>query len=884
MKNIFTLLICILLITPSSFSKSKSRGSSKSVPAFKLNSKINFDGLLNEAIWKKSPTDSFTQREPKEGEPASEKTKVWVAYDDSYIYVGAKLYDSKPNEIDKSLARRDSWQVSDWFTFYIDPYHDRKTGYYFAVNAGGTIRDGVFYNDSWNSDSWDGIWQAKTAIENDGWSVEMRIPFSQLRFKEQKNMIWGVNFKREVKRLQEASYYVMVPQNESGFVSHFASLEGLSGIEPKQRIEILPYVVQKAEYLVHDQGDPFYKGNQYQTSFGADAKIGIGTNLNLDLTVNPDFGQVEVDPAVLNLSAFETFFPEKRPFFIEGNNIFSFGIGGANSNWGFNFGNPDLFYSRRIGRSPQGSLPDYDYADYPTETTILGAGKLTGKLDESWSIGAVSAVTERTYANYKYEGNTNQLEVEPLTHYGVFRTQKELNDGSQGLGFMFTSVNRDLRTSMLRETLSDQAYTFGVDGWTMLDKDETYALTGYVIGSYTSGSKEYMTNLQEKPYRYFQRPDATFMSLDSNRTSLSGVYSRIMLNRQKGNFYLNSALGLVSPGFENNDLGFQWMADRINGHTVLGYRWFDPDSTFREKYVYLAHARSYNFEGINQMNLIWGRLGGQFMNYYEVGMTFSYNFESYTPTLTRGGPIMLNPSYYNVQIWGSSDSRENLTVTAGTYYSRDALGSLGYNGWVDFEWKPNSQITFTIGPEYNYMNERSQWVTNIEDASAENTYGNRYIFANLNQDLLSANIRLNWTFSPTLSLQLYLQPLFAVGSYSNFKEVAEGKSLNYNDYGKNGSTINYDAENEEYVVDPDGEGPNESFTFGNPDFNFKSLRGNIVLRWEVLPGSIFYFVWTHDQTNFDNPGKFNIGRDFKNLWRAEGNDIFLVKFSYWFDM
>lgn len=882
MRFILSLLISILLILP--ILSAKSKGSSKSVNAFKLSNTINFDGLLTEAIWNKPSTNSFTQRDPEEGEPATEQTEVWVAYDESNLYVAARLYDSQADKIDKSLARRDSWQVSDWFTFYIDPYLDRKTGYYFAVNAGGTVRDGVFYNDSWNTDSWDGIWQAQTSVDGDGWTVEMKIPFSQLRFNHAEEMTWGVNFKREVKRLKETSYFVMVPKEESGFVSHFATLEGITGVEAKQRIEVLPYIVQKAQYLIHDENDPFYKGNQYRTTFGADAKIGIGTNLNLDLTVNPDFGQVEVDPAVLNLSAFETFFPEKRPFFIEGNNIFGFGYGGANSNWGFNFGNPDLFYSRRIGRSPQGPIPDNDYADYPSETAILGAGKLTGKIGDSWSVGALSAVTERTFAEYEYNGERNQVEVEPLTHYGVLRTQKEINDGAQGLGFIFTSVNRDLQTDALRERLSDQAYTFGVDGWTMLDDDETYVINGYVIGSHTTGSKEYLTRIQKRPYRYFQRPDATYMTLDTNRTSLSGIYSRVMLNKQKGNFYLNSALGVVSPGFENNDLGFQWMADRINGHTVMGYRWYDPDSLFRQKWVYVSHARTYDFEGNNQMNLIWGRLGAEFLNYYNVGMNFSYNFESFTKTLTRGGPLMINPSHYYASIWASSDSREKLIVYASANYSADALGSERYSGTLEFEWKPNPQIRFSIAPSYTLTHEKSQWVTRVEDASATHTYGNRYIFANINQDLLSAYIRLNWTFTPKLSLQLFLQPLFAVGDYNNFKEVAEPQTLEYNDYGKDGSTINYNEADDEYSVDPDGEGPNESFTFGNPNFNFKSLRGNVVLRWEVLPGSIFYFVWTHDQTNFNNPGDFNIGRDFRKLWEAEGNDIFLVKFSYWFDM
>lgn len=883
MKIVLLILttLCFFLLPLQAQLKS---GNEKRVPAFKLENPINLDGILDEAIWKNTPINEFIQRDPNQGEPSTELTHVWVAYDDSYIYVGARLYDSKLDELDMSLARRDSWHDSDWFTFYVDPYLDRKTGYYFAVNAGGSMRDGVFYNDSWNTDSWDGIWEAKTSVNGDDWSLEMRIPFSQLRFNQADVMNWGVNFKRDIKRNKESSYFVMVPKGESGFVSHFAVLEGIEGIRPSQRLEILPYVVQKAQYLIHDDKDPFYAGNQYKTSFGADIKVGIGTNLNLDLTVNPDFGQVEVDPAVLNLSAFETYYPEKRPFFIEGGNIFSFGSNGSNSSWGFDFGNPDLIYSRRIGRSPAGPVPDNDYVNYPTETRILGAAKLTGKLNDTWSVGAVSAVTERTHAEYRYQGNEHEIEVEPLTHYGTIRAQKEINGGKQGLGFIATSVNRDLRTPELQSRLSDQAYTFGVDGWTALDEDETYVITGYVVGSYTSGTKDYLTRLQKSPYRYFQRPDATFMTLDTNRTSLSGVYSRIALNKQKGNFYINSALGLVSPGFENNDLGFQWMADRINGHTVLGYRWYEPDSLFRQKWFYVSHARTYDFEGNNYQNLIWGRIGGQFNNYWEFGLVAYYTPEIYSKTLTRGGPLMKIPNNYYLEYWAYTDSRKDVILSTGGYYNVDGLGSNYYSAWAELEWKPNSQVTFRFGPEYSKALEKIQWVTNIVDQAAFDTYGSRYIFSNLDRDLLSANIRLNWTFTPTLSLQLYLQPLFAVGAYTNFKEAARPSSLDYNDYGKNGSTISYDNEEEQYTVDPDGEGSAESFTFGNPDFNFKSLRGNVVLRWEVLPGSIFYFVWSHDQTNFDNPGKFSLGNDFKNLWNAEGNDIFLVKFSYWFDI
>ena len=880
----FGKLTFFLLLPIIAFATGKT-SNEKIVPAYKLsNLNINLDGKLTEPIWQKEPVKEFVQKYPNEGNPASEPTNVWVAFDNEYIYVAAKLYDSKPELIDASIARRDNYFSSDWFAFYVDPYNDKKTGYFFAVNAGGTMLDGVLFNDSWDDWSWDGIWETKTTIDKDGWTVEMRIPFSQMRFNHADVMTWGVNFYREIKRNNEKSFYVMVPKAESGFVSRFALLEGLNGINPKQRFETMPYVVQKAQYLVHDQNDPFYKSNQYKTSVGADFKIGIGSNLNIDATINPDFGQVEVDPAVINLSAFESYFNEKRPFFIEGMDNFYFGIGGANNNWGFNFGWPELFYSRRIGRSPRGNISDAEFANYPGETRILGAAKLTGKLNESTTLGAISAITERTYATLWNSGTRTNEEIEPLTYYNVLRSKKEFNEGRQSLGFMFTSVNRIFNNNSLSEGLSKNAYAFGLDGWTFLDENKEYVLTGAFAGTHVNGSKKYLQNLQKQPYRYFQRPDDPFTAFDPDRTSLSGYYGRVMLNKQQGNFYINSALGFVSPGFEQNDLGFQWMADRINIHTVLGYRWFEPDSTFRSKQVYVSYARSMNFSGETISNFLWYRIGGTFKNYYELSMGGNYNFESYNPTLTRGGPLGINPSSYYLWVYGSSDRREKLSINGQVDLSRNAIGAKYNMINLSFTWKPSTQLTFSIGPSFEVSKALQQWVKNVSDPLAVNTYKTRYIFATIKQHTLSANIRLNWAFTPTLSLQLFMQPFFAVGDYTDYKELAKPRSLNYNYYGKNGSIINYDKNNDEYTIDPDGSGAAKSFKLGNPNFNYKSLRGTVVLRWEAMPGSTLYFVWSHNQSNYDDPGRFDFSRDLKNLWSAEGDDVLLVKFTYWLDI
>jgi len=859
-------------------------GNSKTVTAHRLNEKILLDGLLSETVWTNKPISEFTQSDPKEGEKATELTEVWVAYDDDALYVAAKLYDSQPDSIVGLYARRDDMPESDIFAFAVDSYFDRRTAFVFALNPAGSMLDGTFYNDSWNEWSWDGIWDYGIHKNSKGWYVEMRIPFTQLRFKDEDEMKWGINFYRRIHRKNEEAHFVQVPKKESGYVSHFATLIGLRGIKSKQRLELLPYFVSKAQYLIHDADDPFYKGKQYRLNAGADLKLGLGSNLTLDATFNPDFGQVEVDPAVVNLSAFETFYQEKRPFFIEGGNIFRFGSGGANSNWGMNWGDPRLFYSRRIGRAPQGSVERDGFVDYPTETRILGAAKLSGKIGDNLSLGIINAVTERTFATIDSSNFKSEEEVEPLTYYGVFRAQKEFNSGSQSIGMIGTAVIRDLEYLPLKDRLSDKAFTLGIDGWTSLDSSQTYVVTSYLAGSYSHGSENYLVRLQRSSRRYLQRPDAAFLKIDSNLTSLSGYVGRVAVNKQKGNIIFNSAVGILSPGFESNDLGFQSRADVINAHVVSGYRWYEPDNFSRSKSAVLAYFRNYNFDGdvIGQGILNFGNI--QFLNYWGLGYNVGYNFSAYSTDLTRGGPITKRPNSLFLNLHGYTDGRKKLTAFFGGEYFENNAGDNGFGINLDFNWKPSSKLIISFGPSLNKNFETAQWAGRFEDKYADETYGNRYVFGEMKQTTISSNIRLNWTFTPKLSLQLYLQPLISVGNYENFKELAKPRTYDFNYFGENGSTIKYDSNSEEYTVDPDGIGPAVSFSFQNPDFNYKSLRANLVLRWEFSPGSAFYFVWTHDKTNFDDPGRFSAGRDFKNLWNAEANNILMIKFSYWLDV
>ena len=466
----------------------------------------------------------------------------------------------------------------------------------------------------------------------------------------------------------------------------------------------------------------------------------------------------------------------------------------------------------------------------------------------------------------------------------MLRSQKQFNNGNQALGFIFTSVNRKLDDPNLRDLLTENAFTFGVDGWTFLDEDETYVLTGSVIGSYLHGNKSSITKLQEQPYRYFQRPDKTFMPLDTNRTSLAGMYSRLMLNKQKGNFYLNAAIGTATPGFEYNDLGSQWFADRINGHVVTGYRWYEPGSIFRNKNFYIAYNRTSDYEDNVSRTGLFMHSYGQFHNFWGMSINLNYNAEATSTTLTRGGPKALVPANYFIEFDLSTDNRNEVILSPSIEYSRNSIGGYYYEYGLEIEWKPIPQIEFEIEPQYEFSHSKYQWVTSYDDDFAAATFGRSYVFANIDHETFSAEMRLNWSFSPKLSLQLYLQPFFTVGNYTQFKVFAKPNTMDYNVYGGNGSTIIYDEEDSEYTVDADGNGPAAEETFNNPNFNFKSIRGNVVLRWEVLPGSVFYLVWTHDKINEDHPGNFNLSRDFTNLWKSEASNVFLMKFSYWFDV
>lgn len=842
---------------------------------------LDIDAVLAEPVWQKAePITRLLQRDPDQGEPARQKTEVLLAYDDDAIYVGARLFDTAPDSIVARLARRDNDSRSDRFAIGFDPFHDKRTGYYFGINAAGTLYDGTYRNDSWDDDSWDGVWEGRARRDSTGWFVEMRIPLSQLRFRNVEPMVWGFNIVREVPRLQEEDYLVYPPRNDSRYVSLWPELVGLEGLRPARNIEVVPYTTAKAEYLQRPPGDPFNDGSRYTPNVGADIRTNVGSNLTLNATINPDFGQVEVDPAVVNLSDGETFFNEKRPFFVENSSVFGCGNNGASDYWGFNWQDPLFFYSRRIGRPPQGSLPDHDHADVPVGTKILGALKVTGQPAPGWNFGTVHALTSREEAEFEIGGNRQSTVVEPGAYYGVVRGMREFKDQRQGLGLMALTTARRFDDDRLRSELNSGSLVTALDGWTFLDGNKTWVVSGWAAASHVRGSNERITRLQRSPTHYFQRPDAAGIEVDSSATSLSGYGARLWLNKQRGASFGNFAAGFMAPGFDTNDLGYFGFDNYINVHGGMGYNWSKPTKHLRNKMVLAAMASAWDFQGNRSYGTLFTQGRAEFTNRFSLESNAYVNPRSVNGRRTRGGPRMATPANVGGYFYLDTDGSRKRFYYVSVSGDRDESDSWNWNVGPGFTWKPVSQASVSIEPSFERSHSTMFWVRNVSDATATETYGGRYVFADLDQNTLAAGVRFNVAFSPTMSLQFYGQPLVVSGRYNRFKELARPGTRDFRVYGENGST--YDATTG--VVDPDGAGPAPAFTLDDPDFTFRSLRGNAVARWEYRPGSTLFVVWTQERTGFDDTGDFKVNRSLSDLAHEKPNNIFLVKLAHHFQL
>ncbi len=841
------------------------------------------DGRLEEDAWQGAMiVADFTQTEPEDGTDPTERSEICVVYDRGALYIGARLYDADPHEIARRLGRRDSYTSSDGFAVTIDSYHDHRTAFSFRVNPAGVRGDQVVTNDDYHGDdSWDPVWSVATGVDTLGWVVEMRIPFSQLRFSGADEQVWGINFRREIFRKNEEVVWSWVPNEEQGYVSHFGHLLGVRDVPAPRRLELLPYTVAQGDYIEGaDPTDPFHDGSAYDAAVGLDLMYGLTSNITLNATVNPDFGQVEADPAVVNLSAFETYFPERRPFFVEGANIFRFGAGSG----GFVFGAPRLFYSRRVGRSPTRSVEtDYGYQDYPVSTSIIAAAKVTGKT-AGWSVGVMDALTAREYASLQDTAGSRWSEpVEPLANYAVVSLRKDLRGGGSGVGIMGTAVNRDVSDTLFNY-LRSSANAGGVDFFHKFANNR-FALNASLSGSHISGDPEAITSAQLSSARYYQRPDQDYLTLDTTATNMTGFAGSAQVGKISGNWIYGTDFYAYSPGFEVNDAGFQREADRIFNGVRVTRRWLDPGKVFRRFSISANFANEWNFGGTHVWGQAYAGLNGQLRNYWNFGVGFNRWFTALTDRHTRGGPLMESPSGWSTHGWVGTDYRKTISFGFFGSYSRNA-----YDGWgvylePEVRIRPGGAMSFVVYPGFSRTHAMGQYVTQREDPTATITYGGRYLFSELLQTSLDITIRADLAITPDLTVQLWAQPFASTGDYFGYKELAEPETFDFLRYGADGnSTIEFDEEDNTYTVDPDGPGPAEPITFDNPDFSVRSLRSNLVIRWEYLPGSTLFLVWNHNRSGSSTDPSFDAWRQIKGAFTDAAQNTFLIKLNYWISL
>jgi hypothetical protein len=801
---------------------------------------VRVDGPLTEAVWHQAQViTGFRQREPNDGAPATYDTQVRLAYDTTTLYVAISALDPEPAKIVGYRTRRDEGSPSDWIRVFVDSFHDKRSALEFAVNPAGVKQDTYWFNDGEADDGWDAVWDVAVTRTGMGWQAEFRIPFSQLRFHPQENAVFGVAFVRQIARLRETSTWPLLSKKVSGYVSSFGDLKGLRlGRSPK-RLELLPYVVGDLTRQPVEPGNSLVKRADPDVNVGLDVKYAVRPGLTFTGTVNPDFGQVEADPAVVNLSAFETFFSERRPFFVEGSGIFRFD---TDCNDGACSG---LFYSRRIGRAPRGepAIPDGGYASAPAQTTILGASKLTGRIG-AFAIGVLNAVTSSERATIADGLRRTQQSVEPLSSYSVVRARREFANQSS-LGFIVTSTNRTLDADT--RFLPDQAYTGGIDfDWRM---GKRYALQGYWAGSRLHGDARAIADVQENTVHSFQRPDAAYVELDPARTVLGGYGAQAGFSKIGGErVRFTTVASVKSPGFDTNDVGFMQRADQRSVTNWMQWRHDRPNKYLRSFRFNLNQWAGWNFG--SDLLSSGGNVNAHatFQNNWATGGGYTVNARVFDDRATRGGPGAYRNAQRSMWAYINTDDRRRVSAGVDIFRAGDGLGSAAREVNPALTWRPSSFLAISGGLRFGINNDRSQWIE-AQDG--------HYVFGRLDQKTVGVRTRVNYTLTPRLSVQIYAEPFVSAGDYSDFKELADGRSRSYA------------ARYRPYAYS------------ANPDFNYRSFRTTNVMRWEYRPGSTLFVVWQQGREATLDRGTFDIRRDMAGVFDAPATNVFLVKWAYW---
>ena len=835
------------------------------------------DGVLDDPVWQRAaPVTGFRRDNPGDGLPATERTEVRVAYTDDALYVGARMHDRDPSRISMLRGRRDSFmQPNDQFLIQLDSYHDHRTAFIFGVTPAGGRNDLVASNDGFEGmdAGWDPVWDAATRVDSLGWVAEMRIPFSQLRFQEGDRQAWGVNFRRDILHAGEAVDWAWRPTTEDGLASLFGHLLGLEGVQRPGRLEVLPYAVTHAGFDQRaDPASPFDDGSVYGGAVGLDLKYGLTAGLTLDATVNPDFGQVEADPAVVNLTAFETFFEERRPFFVEGSGLF--GFGGLQ---GLRF-----FYSRRVGQRPAIRAGGGSFVDQPTQATILGAAKVSGRTDSGWVVAFMNATTQRESARVSEGAGApvTEFPVDPLSNITALRLRRDMRGGDSYIGMIATGVERDLNHDLFARVLRDRAFTGGID-FQHRFAGRTFELQGWVGGSRISGSPEAMQRAQRSSVRYYQRPDQDYAAFDPDRTSLGGYAGELNFGKVAGEWLYGFEVSVLSPGFEMNDAGFQTIADILSLSVGGTRRWVEPGRYFRSASLSLHGAERRNFGNVPFQRRIALRGNGQTVGFHSIRGSLSYEPEALDVRATRGGPAMAKPANWGSSLSFSSDFRRRVSGGMSVNYSGDVEGSYSVSAGPALHGRGEGLFSWSVQPAFTRSRNAAFYVTQADDPAAQSTFGRRYVFAELEQSAIDVTIRMDLALTPRMTLQVYGQPFVASGDYEGFMALNAPRTFDFARYGEGAATI---AESDgAYTADADGNGPADAIRFFNPDFRTRSFRGNVVLRWEYLPGSTLYLVWTQDRADWVRDPTFDGAADLRRLFSDPMRNVLLIKASYWLD-
>jgi len=838
---------------------------------------LTIDGRLDEEAWLTAQwAGDFIQHEPYNGAPATQKTEFAVLLDDNNLYVGIKAFDTHPDSIDRRLTRKDQ-EEGDMVMVAFDSYHDRRTAFFLGVNAGGVKTDYVVSENGDNKDrTWDPIWYVKTRITSEGWQAEMRIPLTQLRFEKNSDGVWGFEVVRVLFRRQEVSLWQHVPKESSGFVHLFGELQGLNGIKPSRQVEIAPYGVAQVERFEKEEGNPFLTGKASALKGGIDGKIGLTNNLIMDFTVNPDFGQVEADPSQVNLTAYETYYREQRPFFVEGKNIYSFPLMIGDGD----MSNDNLFYSRRIGRSPHyyPDLNDNEYFKTPTATRIIGAAKITGKTRNGLSLGFLESVTAREQGELDAEGIRRKIDVEPLTNYFVGRMQKDFDKGNTTFGAMLTSVNRDISSPEL-QLLPASAYTGGLD-FARYWNNRNYYVAARAIFSNINGSREAITEVQQSPARYFQRPDN--FRLDTSLTTLSGHGGRLEIGKIGGGKWNYGAfVNWKSPGLELNDAGFLRDADMILQIFWTQYRILQPKGKFLRFNLFLDQYSVWDFKGISMGKGIEANAFMQFTNYWTFRIGSNVEGPNLSKEMLRGGPYMKLPGGFRTFFGLGSDERKklNFNIFGNTYLSFEHAAKRYYTE-AEIQYRPMNVFQISVAPSLMQSNEELQYIDTYFSEGND-----QYLFARIQQNVLSASVRLNLTLLPGLNIQYWGQPFVASGKFSRYKLITDPGAASFNRrYAVlSPSQLSYDPNDQVFLIDRNTDGSPE-YSFGLPDFNVKQFRSNLVVKWEYIPGSYLYLVWSQSRDRTDATGVFMPGENLADLFSKKPHNVWLVKLSYRFSL